>query len=333
MDDFKRNLLGGSGMSAIHPNAQRDSLPLGSGMSASQSIRTGVRLNLSCEPVSLSTDERGLIISNPIRIQGNEFSFDADLDSQHLRFALLFWDKLDWPSNKGLYFGSAPDVDYLISCGVMVRTDADLVIGGQATDIIRESFVSTFRKRDSDQPGKWSLARGNQSLSFKDVELEAGRGILFDLHSAIPIPDRDVHLEDILEFKRKHKDELLSLRFHLEDIYQRVRLGPDQDLAKLTALGALDQSITDFVKASHAFGMPTRLMSLTANLDLRDAIAGCLVAERALSSGLGATTSALAGVAASSISATASFSLGVGLKGRTPTTPFQYVSSIEQKLW
>ena len=47
---------------------------------------------------------RGLVVSPPIEIQGsNLFVKSSSLDPQELRFALLFWDRLVWPSSRNIY--------------------------------------------------------------------------------------------------------------------------------------------------------------------------------------------------------------------------------------
>jgi hypothetical protein len=49
---------------------------------------------------------RGLVISRPIHISEGGLTAGGPLDLQELRFALLFWDKLNFPFNNSVYFRS-----------------------------------------------------------------------------------------------------------------------------------------------------------------------------------------------------------------------------------
>lgn len=283
--------------------------------------------------VSLAKDERGLVISAPITIVGTSITTGGGLDAQELRFSLLFWDKLDWPDNTVISIGSGGDAQFLEAEGILTRSFAKLVGGGDGAAIVREAFLSTFRHRDSLQPGLWSLARGERTLSFDEEELDAGRGLLFRLHRAIPIPDRDVALNDVLEFKLKRRDELNALRHNLEDVYQRMKSAPDEALSQATEFGRLDKALSDYLRVIQKSGMITRSASVTVKLDLKDAIIGVGTVQQVHAQGLDLTTSMIAGAVASAVAATATVSVGVGLRGRKPTSPFEYVSEIHERLF
>ncbi len=67
---------------------------------------------------------RGLIVSPPIEIEGTKlFVKSSNLDPQELRFALLFWDKLVWPSSRALHFVSGPDEQFLESAEILERPE------------------------------------------------------------------------------------------------------------------------------------------------------------------------------------------------------------------
>jgi hypothetical protein len=187
MNDFKRRLLYGEISSMRKPKF--GPFP--------QVSAKPIRVDLA--KATLSASERGLIVSSPIKI-GKDRSLNAAaaLDREELRFALLFWDKLDWPDNTMISLNSAGDADFLRSTGVLCRSLArfDSFSGG-AGDLMLQAFVATFRARDLDRPGAWSLARGPKSISFDDDDLEQGRGVLFELHKAIPVPDREVPLAEV----------------------------------------------------------------------------------------------------------------------------------------
>ena len=62
---------------------------------------------------------RGLIISNPMQIDivNHSLSGKGGLDPSELRFSLLYWDKLVYPSNNLISFGGGDNEEFLISVG------------------------------------------------------------------------------------------------------------------------------------------------------------------------------------------------------------------------
>src|SRR3989442_5161137 len=67
---------------------------------------------------------RGLVISPPLEIEGERlFIKSTSLHPQELRFALLFWDRLVWPSSRAIHIASGPDEQFLESAGVLRRPD------------------------------------------------------------------------------------------------------------------------------------------------------------------------------------------------------------------
>ncbi|WP_028222193.1 DUF6236 family protein, partial [Paraburkholderia oxyphila] len=164
--------------------------------------------------VPKDTHKRGLVVSPPIVIEGGRlFAKSSNLDPLELRFALLFWDRLVWPSSRVIHFASNQDEQFLEAAGILNRPD--YTIWGDGATGIAQGQVTAFNDFDSREPGMWALAQGENSFVWKDGFLEDGAGALVELHRAIPIPCHDVPLAEILEFKEKRRDELLLLRAQL----------------------------------------------------------------------------------------------------------------------
>ncbi|MGX9147263.1 DUF6236 family protein [Mesorhizobium sp. 128a] len=135
-----------------------------------------------------------------------------------MRSNLLFWDRLDFPAQNMIAFGLDADAQFLKSAGVLQRTVVGLS-GGSMGDVLRAAHVGAFRLLDKNEPGQWSIATGERSLSFASNDIDEGRGVLVKLYNAIPVPNKDASLVDILEFREKRRSELLALRHHLESVY------------------------------------------------------------------------------------------------------------------
>ena len=249
----------------------------------------------------------------------------TQLDAQELRFSLLFWDKLDCPTNNIMEVPPGPDADYLIKAGVMKRTRIELE-SASGGDVLRIPLVRAFAMLDEREPGTWSVATGERSISFLDSELQTGRGALVSLHRAIPVPDKDVPLDDILKFKEKRHSELLALRHYLEATYVRVSNATDGALALNSELEALEGAVANFMNSARGFGLKWRLADLGANLDLAAGVAaGWHAYQKRLS-----TLDALVAGAGATIAVKAAVGL---VRARSPETPFRYVSSYHNELF
>lgn len=264
---------------------------------------------------------------NPIRIHadGDTISFSTHLDRQELRASLLFWDKLDYPTQRMVGMDDEPDVSFLRSTGVMQRTASDAMYGSIG-QVMRRAFLETFEKLDREEPGRWSLAVGERSLSFESSQLIPERGALVKLYGAVPVPNEDVSLVDLLDFKEKRRPELLALRHHLEQVYQRVVSAGDGPLAWNTEIGALEGSIADHLKVAKESKIKFRLADLNASLNVVPVATGMFAAYQM---GLPLLAGLVPGLAAG-----ISLDIGAALKGKeTSATPFRYVSAYHQELF
>lgn len=282
------------------------------------------------------TDKRGLVISCPIVITpgGGMHMKHSMLDPQELRFSLLFWDALEYPLNNIIHIRGGGDEQFLQEAGVLQRTEIRVAGRGSGGDLYRLAHVAAYKRLDALEPGVWSLATGERSISFLDSDMEIGRGALVRLHRAIPIPDQDVALHDILEFRRKRRDELVALRTHLEDIYQRVVMAGDGDLSLNSELTRLDQALAAHLKASREWGVKLRWVSFEASLNLIGVLTGTglglahgLNLTEALVMGLGAAAASKAGPAIT-------LQMGNALRGSSAIgTPYRYVSQFHDELF
>ena len=107
--------------------------------------------------------KRGLVLSCPIEIQGNRLLLkSSNLDPQELRFALLFWDKLVWPSSRALHIASGPDEQFLESEGVLSRPS--FTFNGDIAQGMAMTQIAAFSQLDQIEPGVWAIAQGENSF-------------------------------------------------------------------------------------------------------------------------------------------------------------------------
>jgi len=117
--------------------------------------------------VPKDANNRGLVVSPPIEIDGTKLiAKSSNLDPQELRFALLFWDRLVWPSSRAIHFASGPDEVFLESTGILTRPD--YTIYGDAAQEIAKGQIQAFLDLERSEPGVWALAQGENSFLLKD---------------------------------------------------------------------------------------------------------------------------------------------------------------------
>lgn len=148
----------------------------------------------------------GLIISNPMQIDTDNHSISGigGLDPSELRFSLLYWDKLVYPSNNLISFGGGNDEEFLVSAGVLTKR-LYTYSHGEAASILFDTYMRAFYDLENIEPGVWSLSQGEKSLFIKNSAptLIDDSGISLELIRAIPVPAADVPLNEILEFKER----------------------------------------------------------------------------------------------------------------------------------
>jgi hypothetical protein len=267
---------------------------------------------------------RGLVVSPPIEISRDSlFVKSASLDLQELRFALLFWDKLVWPSSL-IDFSRTPDDEFLEQAGILSRLEV-LIGGGSVAEVAAQTQIQAFLELERCEPGLWALAQGENSLLLRHRVLEVGRGALVELNRAIPVPDKDVPLNDILEFRQKRRDELLHLRDEIDALFIALNDAADKNFELHRRIQQIDTACADLLKVSKELGFPFRISDLKASFELRPFAA---LAAGAVGWALGTTwdmpimSSALGAAMTSKLRVDMDF----GMRGiKTRSNPYRYV--------
>jgi len=210
---------------------------------------------------------RGLVVSPPIEIEGSRlFVKSSNLDPQELRFALLFWDRLVWPSSRAIHFANGPDEDFLESAGILTRPD--YTFNGDAAQGIARGQIQAYQDLERTEPGIWALAQGENSFLLNEGLTVEGSGALVELHRAIPIPRHDVPLAEILEFRERRRDELILLRHQLETFISEIEGSSDHSLALQERIAELDKACSNLLVVGKEWQFPVYLSNLKASFSL-----------------------------------------------------------------
>ncbi|MBC2692752.1 DUF6236 family protein [Pseudomonas kielensis] len=198
---------------------------------------------------------RGLVMTCPMEISGSKlFVKQSRLHHEELRYGLLYWDKLVWPSSRTIHFSNGPDESYLASVGVLERPNYTVM--GDAAQGLLAGVLKAHQELSEKQPRAWALLEGENSLSYQRDESSPSQALSIELLRCIPIPQGDVPLPEILEFKEKRKDELLLLRVELERLESKAKLSNDPAEFIELSKGDIDKACSDVLKVSTEWQFP-----------------------------------------------------------------------------
>jgi hypothetical protein len=274
--------------------------------------------------------KRGLVVSCPLRIEGTSIRIrQTALDQQELRFALLFWDQLAWPTSRAIHIANGPDEQFLQDAGVMFRPE--FTFDGDGAQGLLRTYLQAFDELDKNEPGAWALSQGENSLLLADGRSIEGNGTTLELHRAIPIPAHDVPLQEILEFRNRRRDELLLLRQHLDGFMHGIENISQDDIA--IRVREIDSACSDLLQVGREWQFPMHLSNLKATFGLNAlkflsaAGGGWKLAEP-----YGLTAATVTAAAAGLVS-TLELKSDIGFRPvRRPKNPYRYVYSIDREL-
>jgi hypothetical protein len=280
---------------------------------------------------------RGLVMTsivpreNGVRVHGS-------LDPHALRHALLFWDKLVWPSNNLIDVTSGQDIVYLEAAKILERPRYSLSGSIDVESIVR-SQLEEFKKREAAENGVWDLCQNSSLLLEASGEMIPGGGLGIELVDAIPVPDKDVPLNEILEFKRKRNDEFTALRTELDSLGRAINTAQDPAAELKRTIAQIDKSCADVLRVSGEWQFPIRLSNQKMALDLKpfEVLAGGIAAATlASSAALSTTYTVLSGIGGAVLAAKSAIKItgDIGLQGiKRRMSPFAYVADVHTKLF
>ena len=283
---------------------------------------------------------RGLVVSPPVKDQdGRLFFKSTDLEREHLRFALLFFDKLAFPMNYTIHIGASKEVTFLESIKIMLRPRVDinkfLETGCTTWEAYSRAHIEAFFDLERDAPGAWAIDQGEHSMQFHERFDPERRAILVELLRAVPIPKKETPLADILDFKEKRKDELLNFRIEIDTLYQNITRSVDVNHSIYSSKIRIEKACADLLAVANERSIVSRLgdMRMTYDFPIGYTLLGAsmgTLAEGIMGLPM-AISSAVGGIAGAASGLKLSTTMGsVGMRSRS--NPFSYVVSMQSEL-
>jgi hypothetical protein len=169
---------------------------------------------------------------------------------------------------------------------------------------------------------------------LKDRVLTEGNGAFVELHRAIPVPDKDVPLDDILQFRDKRSDELQLLRRRIDTFVASINDSHDPETELAKSIASVDAACAHALEVAREWRFPMRLTTVRIQMDLRPfasvmAMLGGWKVGESYGEPLALASAVLAGVAAS-IKVGGDFGIQ---KIRPRQGPFRYVSHFHYEVF
>lgn len=259
---------------------------------------------------------RGIIVSS--EYSGNEnklIMHGGGIDPIKLRQYILYWDKIDYPSNNLFYIPLTPDEQFLKDAGLLKRSGINISFNGSMS-INPEIFINTqlaaFNYNNKEKGEIWSIAQPTKEVILPRKDSIETRSIQVELFNCLPVPTSNVNLEDILNFKERRHDELKEFRWLLDSMYEEIINSADKDLTKNKCIEKLQQKIIEINRVMDESKIKRCLRSMKAEINVGEIIvAGAKIGFGTMVGGaIGKTAEgALLGLAASSINISKEISL------------------------
>ncbi|QEH81177.1 hypothetical protein EIK56_25065 [Sphingomonas sp. C8-2] len=287
-----------------------------------------VRVKLEGEP--LKAGQRGLVVSPAMKVDpySNVIVVNAGApDAEELRAGLLFWDRLEWPTNNMVHQAHTEDFEFLISEGVLTRSRAELSGSAEMARGVYDATRQTYAALDDRDQGRWTVSRRDGSSTIIGDPAGKGRGLSLTLYRAIPVPAGEVPFDDVLRFREMRRAELSALRAVIDEAYLEILAAPDAPLAEIAAVDRIDAAVRDLLVCSRE----NKFRQLLSNLDFSfDWKAAGAAGYTAISQGLPLISAAAGAVGAGFGVATA---IGTLRQYKSAAkSPYEYAVAIHKDL-
>lgn len=303
---------------SIRPPLGRDGRPLGRRFELSPNLAKGERGGVLPPPISVKFGGKAAV----------EIEKSGPVDDARIKLALLFVDRIDVPDNSNLSQGM-PSLEPLQRMGIGARSKVYFEGGIEMPKLFEYPWI-TYLELEKREAGRWSIWQEPNQQIVPEDQLSPDLAFRLELTSGLIVPDALTPFDEVLYFKERHRDELISLRHHLEDFAIKLSKEGDPRAVNLER-ERFDISLAEYLKKARQSNVKRAVASLTTELDwaaaVRSAIGGGGGGIFAATQGLSLTAAAaaigggvLAGLSVKSVP---------GLK-KGPY-PFRYIARVEKE--
>lgn len=195
--------------------------------------------------------ERGILaLPGIITPLSNGFRIERGLSAEEIRYYLLYWDKIIIPTSN-LVHHSILEEDLLLETCVIERPK--IHFSGTFQMNYENSFllpVVEVAKRliGEDKQREWVIHQFGNKIILPQEQSVTNNSLKLEIMNALPVPNKDVNIHDVLEFKFRRKDELKKLFETIDEIYISILNSPDKPFQEKKELLKLQEDIENLQK-------------------------------------------------------------------------------------
>ncbi|MGK6322294.1 DUF6236 family protein [Sphingomonas sp. DT-51] len=261
------------------------------------------------------------------RSESNSINFTGrPSDPGVIKVALLFVDKLDKPDNN--IIGTSEEVDIeLASLGLGQQSRASFS-QGLSYDQMANYAWEVYKHLEKRDAGQWSLWPQYDNYIVPKAELHAGLAFQIELQNSIVVPSVSTPYEDLLSFKERHRDELVAVRFNLEEM--AIKLSNEGDIRSIKLeREKFDVALADYLAKARESNISKAVASLKAELDWATAVRSVVTAGGTMIAAQHFDLTKSAAAVATGLVAGLSIKSVAGR--REGPSPFRYLARIERE--
>lgn len=198
------------------------------------------------------------------------FSMERSLSLEEIYYLIMYWDKIIIPSNNLVYIG-IPQEEILISLGAIERPKINCqgtFNGDMIANLLLSSQSIVSEQLMKDSSTDWVIHQIGNKTVYPENFNEKKNVIQISLANTLPVPSKDISIDEILKFKQTRKDELSELHNLLDELYMDILSSPDSDLESKKSIIKLKKSIETLNKISKEKFKSTKKYDLTTELNL-----------------------------------------------------------------
>lgn len=219
--------------------------------------------------------KRGIItnVGTLKRTSKDTVIFSHQLKDEDINYYSLYWDKIVIPFNNIFRVGINHQED-LLKAGVLITPEVRFPSwssnsGDASFDpfIVSQSIVAN-EYLTNDKSVDWTIHQLGDQIVIGNEQKREYNSIKVELANCLPVPNDEVNLNEIFEFKEKRKDELLSLHESIDEVYFEILSSVDRDLQTKKSIIILNQNIKNLQSVSKEKFKSLTKYNFTAELNI-----------------------------------------------------------------
>ena len=197
-------------------------------------------------------------------IVATEFLTKVDLN-----YYCLYWDELVVPASNIIRLGMEGEEEF-INAGFLRRPKFNhidsAITGAEYNYIISIQQKMAQELKREKKSTHWFMGGIGSAIDIYDGM--STPSLIIEFARALPVPVRDVHVDDILKFKAHRRDELDAVHELINELYIEVRKSSNPNLEEARSFNRIESALKDLNKSFFEKWKELRLFDLSVNKEL-----------------------------------------------------------------